>query len=48
MPFMERDINKATTMIVRNIRYHLNCSKSKTDFETLVSCGAPGIGMFLM
>ncbi|CAG8575804.1 3876_t:CDS:2 [Acaulospora morrowiae] len=44
MPFMERDTNQAITRIIRNIENHLKGSKSKADFDILVSGGAPGIG----
>ncbi|PKY47590.1 hypothetical protein RhiirA4_522912 [Rhizophagus irregularis] len=44
MPFMERDTDKAIKRIIRNIKNHLEGSKSKTDFDILVSGGAPGIG----
>ncbi|RGB42958.1 hypothetical protein C1646_750331 [Rhizophagus diaphanus] len=43
MPFMERDTDKAITRIIRNIENHLKGSISKTDFDILVSGGAPGI-----
>ena len=45
---MERDTNQAITRIIRNIENHLKGSNSKTDFDILVSGGAPGIGMFLI
>jgi hypothetical protein len=48
MPFMERNTKKAITWIINNIEKHLKGSKSKPDFEVLVSVGAPGIGMFLI
>ncbi|CAB4443504.1 unnamed protein product [Rhizophagus irregularis] len=44
MPFMERDTNKVIARITRNIKSHLTNSKSKTDYDILVSGGAPGIG----
>ncbi|CAB4495667.1 unnamed protein product [Rhizophagus irregularis] len=44
MPFMERNIDKAIVRITRNIKCHLSKSKSKTDYDILVSGGAPGIG----
>ncbi|PKY51439.1 hypothetical protein RhiirA4_468482 [Rhizophagus irregularis] len=44
MPFMERDTDKAITTIIRNINNHLKYCKSKTDYDILVSGGAPGIG----
>ncbi|CAG8582460.1 13754_t:CDS:2 [Acaulospora morrowiae] len=44
MPFMERDTNQAITRIIRNIGNHIKGSKSKADFDILVSGGAPGIG----
>ncbi|PKY56061.1 hypothetical protein RhiirA4_476055 [Rhizophagus irregularis] len=44
MPFMERDTDKAITRIIRNIENHLKGSNSKTDYDILVSGGAPGIG----
>jgi hypothetical protein len=37
MPFMERDTNKAIARITRNIESHLTNSKSKTDYDILVS-----------
>ncbi|GET63922.1 hypothetical protein GLOIN_2v1794374 [Rhizophagus irregularis DAOM 181602=DAOM 197198] len=43
MPFMERNIDKAIVRITRNIKCHLSKSKSKTDYDILVSGGAPGI-----
>ncbi|GET63920.1 hypothetical protein GLOIN_2v1794374 [Rhizophagus irregularis DAOM 181602=DAOM 197198] len=45
MPFMERNIDKAIVRITRNIKCHLSKSKSKTDYDILVSGGAPGIGL---
>ena len=45
---MERDTIQAISSITSNIRRHLTNSKSKADFDILVSGGAPGIGMILM
>ncbi|CAB4384734.1 unnamed protein product [Rhizophagus irregularis] len=44
MPFMERDTNKVIAKITKNIESHLINSKSKTDYDILVSGGTPGIG----
>ncbi|GBC48487.2 hypothetical protein GLOIN_2v1656427 [Rhizophagus irregularis DAOM 181602=DAOM 197198] len=44
MPFMERDTDEAIRMIIRNINNNLKYCKSKTDYDILVSGGAPGIG----
>ncbi|GBB93766.1 hypothetical protein RclHR1_22280002 [Rhizophagus clarus] len=44
MPFMERNTDQEITRIEKNIRNHLKGSTAKTDFNILVSGGAPGIG----
>ena len=48
MPFMERKTGQAISKITKNIVNHLKGSKAKTDFNILVSGGAPGIGMILI
>ncbi|GBB83569.1 hypothetical protein RclHR1_10260012, partial [Rhizophagus clarus] len=44
MPFMERNTDQAILVITKNIQNRLQGSKAKTDFNILVSGGAPGIG----
>ncbi|PKY62831.1 hypothetical protein RhiirA4_490071 [Rhizophagus irregularis] len=44
MPFMERNTDQVILEIMKNIQNHLQGSKSKIDFNILVSGGAPGIG----
>jgi hypothetical protein len=48
MPFMERNTDQVILEITKNIQNHLQGSKAKTDFNILVSGGAPGIGMILI
>ncbi|PKC73834.1 hypothetical protein RhiirA1_450737 [Rhizophagus irregularis] len=44
MPFMKHETDKVIARIIRNIKSHLINSKFKTDYDILVSDGAPGIG----
>jgi hypothetical protein len=45
---MERKTDEVITKIEKNVGNHLRGSTAKTDFNTLVSGGAPGIGMILI
>ncbi|PKY56726.1 hypothetical protein RhiirA4_448817 [Rhizophagus irregularis] len=44
LPFMERNTDREITRIEKNIGNNLKGSTAKTDFNVLVSGGAPGIG----
>ncbi|PKK69605.1 hypothetical protein RhiirC2_780789 [Rhizophagus irregularis] len=44
MPFIKHETDKVIAKIIRNIKSHLINSKSKTDYDILVSDEAPGIG----
>jgi hypothetical protein len=48
LPFMERNTDREITRIEKNIGNNLKGSTAKTDFNVLVSGGAPGIGMILI